>query len=162
MRKSFTILGASILAPLLGAIIFLRAKPSARDELPAPTRIPPAARQVIRTKMNRHENQMRSLLSRAVLLDDDGVARIAGEIFDEPALARPLTGSELNGLLPERFFVLQDEIKSRARRVVVASQRRDHAALADEIAGVMKGCIACHDAYLNDGGGTASNRGARE
>ena len=72
--------------------------------------------------MARHDVQMRALLSRVVLLDDDGVARTAGEIFDEPALARPIGGDELNGLLPESFFVLQDELKARARRLVIASQ----------------------------------------
>ena len=74
--------------------------------------------------MARHDVQMRALVSRVVMLDDDGVARAAGEIFDEPALARPVAGDELNGLLPDRFFVLQDELKARSRRLVAASLRR--------------------------------------
>ena len=107
-----------------------------------------AARQVMKSKMGRHDIQMQALVSRVVLLDDDGVARVAGEIFDEPALARPLAGDELNGLIPERFFVLQDELRARARRLVVASGKHDHEALADEFAGLAKGCVTCHQTFV--------------
>ena len=98
--------------------------------------------------MGRHDLQMQALVSRVIMLDTDGVARTAGEIFDEPALARPLAGDELNGLLPERFFVLQDKLRARARRLVTASLNNDRAALADEFAALAKSCVACHQVYL--------------
>jgi hypothetical protein len=90
---------------------------------------------------------MKELVSRVMLLDDDGVARAAGAMFDEPALARPVSGDELNGMLPERFFVLQDELRARARQLVIASSRHDRAAVAAEFAALSKTCLDCHQVY---------------
>jgi hypothetical protein len=148
VTKTVTIAGSAILATAIGLGLFLRPKPTAREELAAPVSLPPIARQALKTKMARHQIQMRTLVSHIVMLDDDGVARAAGEIFDEPSLARPVAGDELNGLLPERFFALQDELKARSRRVVVASLARNHAAMADEFAALAKSCVDCHDVYL--------------
>jgi len=143
-----TLAGSFVLATIVGAAVLLRPKPVAREQLPASSTIPPAARQVVRSKMARHQAQMQALVSRVVLLDDDGVARVAGEIFDEPALARPIAGDELNGLMPERFFVLQDELRARARKLVIASGRHDRDAIADEFAGLAKGCVSCHQTFV--------------
>jgi hypothetical protein len=149
VKKTVTIAGSVILATAIGLGLFLRPGSTAREELAEPASIPAIARQAVRTKMARHEVQMRTLVSRVVMLDDDGVARAAGEIFDEPALARPIAGDELNGLLPARFFALQDELKARARRLVAASTSRDHAAMADEFAALAKSCVSCHEVYLH-------------
>ena len=148
MTKTATIGGSVVLAAAIGLALLLRPRPVAREELRVSATIPPAALQVVRSKMARHDDQMRALLSRVVLLDDDGVARAAGEIFDEPALARPIAGDELNGMLPERFFALQDELKARARRLVIASQKRDHAAMADEFGALARSCVGCHQVFL--------------
>jgi hypothetical protein len=148
VTKSTVIVGSAVVAVVVGLAIFLRPKPAAREELAAPATIPPALVQVLRTKMGRHDFQMRTLMSRVVLLDDDGIARAAGEVFDEPALARPLAGDELNGMLPERFFVLQEELRQHARKLVMASQRHDRAAVADEFAALSKSCLSCHEVYL--------------
>ena len=148
--RVLSLTGAVIVATQAGAAIFLRPRATAHDTLPIPARIPAIARQALHTKMARHEAQMRTLLTRVILLDDDGVARAAGEIFDEPSLARPVAGDELNHLLPEQFFVLQDALKTHARALVVASQAHDHPALADALASLTKVCVGCHDAYLND------------
>jgi hypothetical protein len=158
VRKTVTIAGSVILATAIGIGLFLRPRPTAQDHLAAPASIPAVARQALRTKMARHEVQMRTLVSRVVMLDDDGVARAAGEIFDEPALARPVAGDELNGLLPARFFALQDELKARARRLVAASTSRDHATIADEFAALAKSCVSCHEVYLHGDTPTAEVR----
>jgi hypothetical protein len=153
VKKSLTLTVSVILATALGLALFLRPKPIAPEALAEPSYIPPAARQVLKSKMARHDSQMRALLSRVVLLDADGIARTAGEIFDEPSLARPVSGDELNGLLPAKFFALRDELKQQARRLVIASQQRDHAAMADEFATLAKSCITCHQIYLYGSGG---------
>lgn len=156
MKKPVTVIGSVVLAGIVGALLFLRPRPTAHhDSLPEPASLPPAARQVIKSKMGRHDTQMRRLISAVIVLDDDDVARVAGEIFDEPALARPVAGDELNGMLPERFFVLQDDLRSRARALVIATQQRNRAALADEFAALTKSCVTCHDAYLNESGAAA-------
>jgi len=156
MKKPATVIGSVVLAGIVGTLLFLRPRPTAhQDLLPAPTALPPAARQVLKSKMGRHDTQMRRLVSSVIVLDDDAVARVAGEIFDEPALARPVAGDELNGMLPERFFVLQDDLRSRARALVIATQQHNRAALADEFAALTRSCVTCHDAYLNESGAAA-------
>ena len=99
--------------------------------------------------MRRHAQQLPVLVSEVAVLDYDGVARTAGEIFDEPQIARPLTGDELNGLLPERFFVLQDALRTSAREVVEAAARRDSVRLARAFGELTKTCVSCHDVYLH-------------
>jgi len=149
VKRSLTIGGSVVLATVIGLALLLRPRPVAREELPASVSLPPAARQVVRSKMARHEAQMKTLVSRVVLLDDDGIARAAGEIFDEPALARPIAGDELNGLLPERFFALQDELRAQARRLVIASGRHDRDAVSDEFGSLAKSCISCHEVFVH-------------
>ena len=148
VTKSRAIVGSLVLAGLVGMAIFLRPRPVAKDELARPPSITPAMLAVLKTKMGRHDLQMKALVARVILLDDDGVARAAGEVFDEPSVARPLAGDELNGVLPERFFALQDDLRSRARRLVIASERHDRAAVADEFAALSRACLSCHEVYL--------------
>ena len=68
--------------------------------------------------MQRHGEQFGNLVSRVVVLDYDGAARTAGEIYDEPTLARPLTGDELKyigkqlvtGTLPKSVIHRKDKM----------------------------------------------------
>lgn len=150
MKKQILLASSTLAAAAVAVALILRPARSIRPgaELATPERIPPAARAVIRSKMRRHAEQLPVLLSRAVVLDYDGVASTAGEIFDEPQLARPVRGDELNGLLPERFFVLQGTLRAEARQVVEAAARKDSAALGGALADLTKTCISCHDLYL--------------
>jgi len=157
VTKTVTIGGSIVLATAIGLGLFLRPRRVAREELPVSTYIPPAARQVVKSKMGRHDFQMQALVSRVALLDDDGVARVAGEIFDEPTIARPTGDDELNRLLPARFFELQDELRQRARRLVIASQRHDHGAIAEEFGALAKGCVTCHEVFLHGDGAAPTN-----
>ena len=142
---SSTVLGCAIaLALLLRPSRTIQRGP----ELAVPERIPPAMREVIASKMRRHGEQLPALVSKVVVLDYDGAARAAGEIFDEPGIARPVSGDELNHLLPERFFVLQDALRAGARRIVEAAARRDGVQLADAFGDLTRTCVSCHDVYL--------------
>lgn len=150
MKKPFVIASSTFVAGAIALLLFLRPTHSISPgpELATPQRIPPAMSSIIRTKMGRHGEQMKNLVSHAVVLDFDGTARAAGEIFDEPALARPIAGDELNGLLPARFFDLQDAMRAQARVMVDAAARRNSKAVADSFGALAKSCIGCHDAYL--------------
>jgi len=159
VTKSVAIVGSLVVATLVGGAVFLRPRPSAKEELARPAAISPAMLSVLETKMGQHDLQMRELMTRVVLLDDDGVARAAGAIFDEPALARPILGDELNALLPGRFFALQDDLRNHARLLVIASSHHDRAAVADEFAALSKTCINCHDVYLRGADIAATRRG---
>lgn len=152
MPKSRAILlSSTAIALFVAAVLFLR--PSGRTrrwvEMAPPGRIPPAARAVIASKMHRHAEQMPVLLMDVVVLDYGGVARAAGEMFDEPALARPMGGEELNGLLPERFFELQDALRARMREVVTAAARHDGIELSTAFGDLTKTCVLCHTVYAS-------------
>jgi hypothetical protein len=152
VTKSNVIIGAVAVSAVVGLALFLRPQRIARDELNAPGSIPPAAVAILRAKMGHHEAQMTTLLHRVLLLDDDGIGRAAGEIFDEPELARPVLGDELNALLPERFFILQGDVREHARQMAAASARHDRAAVANEFAALSRACVACHEVYLFETG----------
>lgn len=151
MKTHHIVLASStVVAGAIALVLILRPSHSIRPgpELGVPERIPPAARAVIRSKMQRHAEQLSDLVARVAVLDYDGVARSAGAIFDEPSLARPVTGDELNGLLPERFFVLQESLRTEARQVVDAAARRDSGRLASAFGELTKTCVSCHHVYL--------------
>ena len=105
-------------------------------------------RAVVRSKMNHHGEQLTTLVSRVVLPDYDGIARAAGAIFDEPVLARPTAGDELNAALPERFFQSQDAMRAVAKQLVETAARRDRPRLSESFAALTKTCLQCHDLYL--------------
>ncbi len=150
MKRPLLIATSTLVAGIIALLLLLRPTRSIAPgpELATPQRIPPVASSIIRSKMRRHGEQMRRLVSHVVVLDYDGTARVAGEIFDEPALARPIAGDELNGLLPARFFDLQDASRAQARLMVDAAARHNSKAVAESFGALAKSCIGCHDAYL--------------
>jgi cytochrome c556 len=126
----------------------------ARDSagLPTPDYLPELARDLLRKKMERHGKDAKDLMFGVTLLQYDLARTAAQSISAEPRLVRPTTESsdtELNRLLPERFFVLQDEARKQAQSVAAAAERRDTQALAQSYGRLMETCISCHAAYLH-------------
>jgi hypothetical protein len=119
--------------------------------LPTPDYIPETARALLRKKMERHGQDARELMFGVTLLQYDVAKAAAQRISSEPRLVRPIAGGEddLNSLLPERFFVLQDESRTRAQAVAIAAEKKDDKALADSYGRLVETCVACHSAYLN-------------
>jgi hypothetical protein len=118
--------------------------------LPTPDYIPETARALMRKKMERHGQDARDLMFAVTLLQYDAAKASAQRISSEPRLVRPVAGGEddLNALLPERFFVLQDEARSRAQAVATAAEKKDDKALADSYGRLVETCVSCHSAYL--------------
>jgi hypothetical protein len=150
MKTRIIIASSTVLGCVVALALLLRPSRTIQrgPELPTPERIPPAMRRVIASKMRRHAEQLPALVSKVVVLDYDGAARSGGEIFDEPGLARPVAGDELNNLLPPRFFVLQDALRDGARQVVQAAAERNSARLSEALGNLTKTCVSCHDVYL--------------
>ncbi|MDC0710020.1 hypothetical protein POL68_16210 [Stigmatella sp. ncwal1] len=132
-----------------------KAKPQApgvpTPSLAKPDYLPEQARGLLRQKMERHGQDARDLMFGVTLLQYDIARAAAQRISSEPRLVRPLPGGEgeLNSLLPERFFLLQDEARLRARAVSEAAEKRDDKALAEGYGRLVETCVACHSAYLN-------------
>lgn len=125
----------------------------AKKGLVAPTYLSPMARQLLKRRMARHGRDMMALVQAVLFLDRETTQRLAGELAAEPRLTRPIAGGEddLNASLPERFFVLQDELRSRALGLVESSKNQDDAALATRLGELTQTCVACHSTYLDPG-----------
>ncbi len=119
--------------------------------LAAPEYIPETARALLRKKMERHGQDARDLMFGVTLLQYDVAEAAAHRIASEPRFVRPIAGGEddLNALLPERFFVLQDESRNRAQAVAMAAEKKDDKALAESYGRLVETCVACHSAYLH-------------
>jgi hypothetical protein len=119
--------------------------------LRTPDYIPETARVLLRKKMERHGQDARDLMFGVTLLQYDVAKAAAQRISSEPRFVRPIAGGEddLNALLPERFFVLQDEARNRAQAVATAAEKKDDKALAEGYGRLVETCVACHSAYLN-------------
>jgi hypothetical protein len=129
----------------------LPARRIAREHhLPEPARLSTVARAELHTRMMRHGLTMENLTWQVTLLDYDGAKGSAAAIAAEPRLARPLAGdaSELNASLPDRFFLLQDELRKQVGEVGAAAARRDGEGLAQAYGALNRTCVACHQAYF--------------
>lgn len=118
--------------------------------LPAPDYLPEAARTLLRKKMGRHGLDARELMFGVTLLRHDVARAAAQRIASEPRLVRPEAGAEddPSTFLPERFFVLQDEVRMRAQAVAAAAEKRDDKALAESYGLLVQTCVSCHSVYL--------------
>lgn len=101
--------------------------------------------------MQRHGEEMVRLVLAVTLLKRETAQALATDIANEPRLSRPLPGDEddLNAALPERFFVLQDELRSRAKALATSTRGTDDVATANSLGQMMQTCVACHSAFLN-------------
>ncbi|MBL8921545.1 MAG: cytochrome c [Myxococcaceae bacterium] len=127
--------------------------PPPKDEvgLARPDYLSDLARQILRRRMDRHGRDLHQLTTSVVLLRRD-VARVLAEgIATEPRIVRPLPDSrdELNTALPERFFVLQDELRDRAKSLAEAAKKGTDRDLGEAFSRMMQTCVACHSAFLN-------------
>lgn len=112
----------------------------------------PTARALISKHMQGHGNEMTFLLWSVIFLDYEGVERLSRMIASEPRFARPhpSEGSDVNALLPARYFALQDDLASKARALadLATSKRRNAAALVKAYGALAESCVGCHSVYL--------------
>ncbi len=128
------------------------AKEPARDDpsLGRPDYLSDLARQILRRRMERHGRDMIHLMTGVVLLRREVVQTIAQEIAREPRITRPLPDSrdELNSALPEKFFVLQDELRDRAKALEASAKGTNDKEFGESFGRLTQTCIACHSAFL--------------
>jgi len=120
------------------------------DTLGRPDYLSDLARQILRRRMERHGRDMLHLMTGVVLLRREVVQTIAQELAREPRITRPLPDArdELNSALPEKFFVLQDELRDRAKALEESAKGKNDKELADAFARLTQTCVACHSAFL--------------
>ena len=127
--------------------------PATEVALPRPDYLPPALREVLRRRMVDHGRDMHELVFAVVLLHREVAKMAARRIASEPKIARPTPGGEddLNAALPERFFLLQDELKVNASKLADAASGKDDKQLASALGRMTETCVSCHAAYLEGG-----------
>jgi cytochrome c556 len=130
-------------APQLAAAV----APPAR--LAAPEYLPENARAVLRTIMTAHAHNMGDLVSAIMVLDYDRILSGAEAVVSDASLARPLTGdaTELNALLPEKFFSTQDQLRREARGLADAARARSAFQVASAYGRLSEVCVNCHAVY---------------
>lgn len=144
---------STLVAGALAVALVLRPARTLRTgpELVMAARLPPVARAALHERMQRHGAQLGELMLSVVLLDRNAVARIGGEVYDEPTLARPLPGDVLEGQIPELFFQSQEALRQQARHLVtVTASGASAGVLSGALATLSMTCITCHDAFLRD------------
>ena len=148
--------GRWALATLAAATLALAGTQPTRPDvkiprLAQPDYLPEQARMVLRERMHRHGEQMVSLVLSVTLLQHESAAATAADIAGEPRLARPFVGGEndVNAALPEQFFVLQDELRLRAKNVAQSARAGDDKALSRDFGLMTQTCVACHSAFLH-------------
>lgn len=126
-------------------------KPTKAEGLAAPPYLNELARQLLRRRMERHGKDAVVLLSSVVLLKRDVAQRLAEGIANEPRIVRPLPDAKdaLNTSLPEKFFVLQDELRARAKTVAEAAKTKSDKELAEAFGQLTNTCVSCHSVFLN-------------
>lgn len=117
--------------------------------LAPPEYLPGTARAVLRTIMVSHARDMAELMSAIMILNYPRIEAGAEAIVNDVSLARPLTGdaTELNSALPERFFVLQDDLRKQARTLRDAAQHLSAFEVADAYGELSETCVRCHGTY---------------
>ena len=137
-------------APVGSSVATAKAPPKA--ELPERHELPLVLRETLSTSMDRHGEELTFLLADVVLLQYDAAAELAQLLADEPKLGRAAPGDResLNALLPESFFVYQDQLRERAKVLAAAARAKDDSAFVKAFGAVAETCVGCHASYLHD------------
>lgn len=107
------------------------------------------ARKVLHRRMGRHGGDVAELTTAVVLLRYEVAADAAPRIANEPRLVRPVVGGEddLNAAIPERFFVLQDQLRDKAQRLAIQARQQSPAEMADGFGQLTGTCVSCHASF---------------
>lgn len=114
-----------------------------------PLPLPGTARAFLKTRMASHTRDMGDLVSAIMILDYDKIQDCAATISADASLARPLKldATELASGIPERFFVLQDELRSRAATLALAAGDTSAFRVADAYGRLSETCVRCHATF---------------
>lgn len=116
------------------------------------SKLPRAVRDLLRSRMSEHGQDMDDLLWSILFLDFDSAEQLASNIEMQPRLAEPINkdASELNSQIPKSFFDVQSQLFEKARALGEAARAHDEAEVATAYGEVMGTCVACHSLYLNE------------
>jgi cytochrome c556 len=119
------------------------------QRLTPPETLSPMALAVLQKRMVGHARDMGELFSAIMVLHYPEIHERAESIAADASWSRPLTAdaTELNSLLPEKFFVHQDELRAGAAKLAAAAARMSALEVADAYGTVSEACVSCHAVY---------------
>lgn len=113
--------------------------------------LPEETRALLTAAMQKHRERMESLLWASLMLEHQAVQELAEAIAQTPPLpAAPTTASQRRQRNPQvdRFFVLQEELRQRARELARHARAGDAEAVAVAHGKLTTTCVRCHALYL--------------
>jgi hypothetical protein len=120
----------------------------------APGALPAEAKLLLRERMHRHAEDAADLNWAVLVLDYESVAAVARRIADEPRIGRPPPTASpdalLNARLPDVFYLVQDELETRARALSEVAERQSPNAMAAAYGALTESCVRCHAVYAAD------------
>ncbi|HEY0707025.1 MAG TPA: hypothetical protein VGG33_09515, partial [Polyangia bacterium] len=119
------------------------------SRLEPPEDLPGPAREILRSRMANHANDMAALMSAIMVLRYPEIETRATAIANETTFARPLThdATELNSALPEKFFDHQRDLRVLASSLASAARKLDAFQVADTYGKISETCVKCHATY---------------
>jgi hypothetical protein len=158
MRPSLTKLtrSAVLAVSLAGSagLVHAASKPKAPlEHLLPPEKVAASTRSELRARMERHGNNMSSLVKAVVLLDRPTIANLAGRISDEELIAKADAPAieKFKPLLPKTFFAELDALRAAASDLAqAAAHGQNDGVIADKFSALTGTCVRCHSSYLHD------------
>jgi len=139
----------------LAGLVHAATKPKAPplEHLLTPEKVAASTRTELRARMERHGNNMSSLVKAVILLDRPTVANLAGRISDEEMIAKADAPAiaKSKPLLPKTFFAELDALRAAASELAqAAAHGQNDDVIADKFATVTATCVRCHSSYVHD------------
>jgi ribosome-associated translation inhibitor RaiA/cytochrome c556 len=113
-------------------------------ELLQPKQVSTRTREYLKTKMKNHGADARQLALEVALLQWDAAKKHANEIAAQPRLEKTAAVPELT----DGFFVLQEQLRTRAGELSAAADRKDPKGTAAAYGAMLDTCATCHAVYL--------------
>jgi len=116
--------------------------------LRVPAYLPAGARDIIAQRMGDHGADMKALLWGVLFFDDGVIRRVAADMGTREQVGAT---NDLEGILPDEFFVLEAQLGAQAKAMVrLASAPEPNAmVLARAYGALTETCVACHGVYLH-------------
>lgn len=122
---------------------------AAPQRLDPPESLPEPARLALRERMTGHARNMGTLMSAIMVLDYFTIRERAAGMADDDSLTRPLKGdsSGLAAALPDTFFELHEEMRTRAGLLRDAAEMRSALDVSNAYGQLATTCVNCHSVY---------------
>ena len=112
--------------------------------------LPEIAKHLVRDRMLEHGLEMSNLLWATLFMDRKSAIEIADAILAVPDLANSSQPEHANSQLPQRFFKLQKDFRTRAEAYAKEVREERWTRVSAALGEVMSACVNCHVNYFTN------------